>query len=284
MNRFFTTIALSFMLISGAYAAPNNETDGKTQEKEQPVAVDTSKKAQSVMTENGADKKESSKSDAKKVSAKKAETGEPQSSKFPLISTIIAVLSLAFSVFVFFFSKSKYEELYDRFATCKDDIGSLKSELNNIKNSLESNNHKVNDKFTAIKEQILGEIKVSQNQKVEPVLPVVEPVEQSEPKFMSRTFYGIYKSKAKGVFVDQTTDIREGNSTLEIVTVSDNVATVHLVDNLTKTQFSNLNGDAVQVIEGNPQSYEVISEVEGGRMELIEDIWTLSQPIKVNLS
>lgn len=284
MKRFYTTIALSFILISGAYASPNNEIDDKTPEKEQPAAVDTSKKAESVITENGANKKESSKSDVKEGLAKRSEADEPKSSKLHLFSTILAVLSLAFSAFVFFFSKSKYEELYDHFKTCKAEIGGLKSDLNSFKNSLDSNNHKVNDKFTAIKEQILEEIKVSQNQRVEPVLPNVEPVEQPEPKFVSRTFYGIYKSKPKGVYADQITDMREGNSTLEIVTVSDNAATVHLVDNLTKTQFSNLNGDAIQVIDGNPQSYEVISEVEAGRMELREDIWTLTQPIKVNLS
>ncbi len=110
-------------------------------------------------------------------------------------------------------------------------------------------------------------------------------VVEDEPKFVPKTFFGVYKQSSKGVKVDQTSSNKEGASTFEIITVSDDSAIYHIVDTLSKTQFASLNELAlVEVVEGNPQSYSSISEEDPGEMKLYDDVWRIEKKVKIRLS
>ena len=140
-------------------------------------------------------------------------------------------------------------------------------------------------KMQELKQQILEDVQLLSRKAVESHTDAesqtgFSPVAQFVPK----TLYGIFKSRFNGVPADQTTEVKETNSTIEIVTTSASSAQVHLVENLGKTQFANLNEAAVDVLEGNPQAYEDITEVEPGAMVLEEDTWKITRKIKVKLS
>ena len=290
MKRFISIFALSLMMFCGAYAAPENESANAPQENKETVAADTTKKPVADNSAKANDENtEAAKSGRQKKNEKDKAVVEEESARtslHPLISAILAVLALGFAAFVFFNSKSRYDELLNRYRRVKDDLKSLSFDIScDITNRMESQNIRFDGKLTALKDQILADLKSTKA--VETGVAEIKPevvAEPEPPKFVSQTFYGIYKSKVNGVYVDQITEMREGNSTLEIVTVSDNEADVHLVEGLTKTQFSGLMGDAVQVTEGNPQLYETITEEEAGHMTLNEDVWTLTQSIKVKLA
>lgn len=284
MKRIVSILVLSIFIVSGAHAAP--ETDTTNAPKVENQVADSTKSTSSV---SSADKDKSTKTALVKKSDKesKEESGLLESSSLSLISLIISVIALALTVVSFIFGKKKYESLYGRYEKVKFDLKCLSSEVNDeIKRRIDSSSVKLDAKINAVKEQILEEVKAVQTSKAE--IPEVEReiiVEPQPPKFVSRTFFGIYKPKARGVYIDQITDNRDGGSTFVIETVSETEAVVHLVDNLTKTQFSGLMGDAVAVTEGsNPQSYETISEVEAGRMVLSEETWTITKKILVQLS
>lgn len=275
MKKIFITIALSLFMVSGVYAAPENKVaEPDSTEK---AAVDTTKKQEAAPAKADQSKKES-----KAV----AEPEEKTTNKaLPITACGIAILALIGSAFAFFNSKSRYEELYDRYRKLREDSKSFSYEWKqDITSKIDFNNRKIDEKILAVKENILSELKAA--------LPEPHPVVVEAPvaadldvsMFVSQTMYGIFKTKVKGVYSNQVTDNREGNSTMEIVTVSDTEADVHLVSNLSKTQFSALMGDAVDVIEGNPQSFDTITEVEPGKMILDNDIWTLFQKIKVKLA
>ena len=84
---------------------------------------------------------------------------------------------------------------------------------------------------------------------------------------------------------EHTTPLQEAASTFEIITESDETAIYHIVDSLSKTQFASLNESSlVEVVEGNPQSYSSISEVEPGKMRLYDDVWKIEQRVKIKLS
>lgn len=286
MKRIISILALSIFVISVAYAAPKTNNASTVKVKEDSSVVDSAKAAAPVeMTEKGESLKAASIKTSTKESVK--ECNSSLTSLLPIVSLIVSILALALAAVVFIFSKKKYEELYGRYLKVKNDMKNLSYEINgNLSKKIDSNGAKIDAKIIAVKEQILEEMKAVQGSRVErsEFKPVI--TEESEPpKFVSKTFYGIYKPKAKGVYLDQITDIRDGGSTFEIKTISDTEAVMHLVDNLSKTQFSGLMGDAVDVTEGsNPQSYDTISEVEAGRMKLSEETWTITKKILVQLS
>lgn len=279
MKRFISILVLSLMMFcGGTFAAQQNDTTNISKENKENVE---DKKVSAPEVSDTTQKK----SDPEHNIYKKTEE-TALSSLLPLISAILAVLALVFTAFVFFNSKSRYDELYDRYRKVKDDLNSLRFDISgDITKRIDSNVVKINGSLAALKDQILNELKSEQSAKAEASGIKAKVVASPNPlRFISHKYYGIYKSRIKGVYAEQMTEMREGNSTFEIVTVSDNEADVHLVEGLTKTQFSGLMGDAVQVTEGNPQSYETISEEAAGHMTLNGDVWTLTQKIKVKLS
>lgn len=282
MNRIIAILALSIFMVSGACDAP--KTESANVPKTENTVVDSTKSFTPVTV---ADK---GKTDAF-VKSHSKETVEDrylsQPTLITLIALIISVISLAFATVVFIFSKSRYKELYGRYGRVKNDIDNLSYEIKgDLDRRIASNGATLDSKINAVKEQILEELRAVHVPHVEvPETKSEDITKQAHPKFVSRTFFGIYKPKAKGVYLDQITDIRDGGSTFEIETISEKEALVHLVDNLSKTQFSGLIGDAVDVTEGsNPQSYDIISEVEAGRMKLGEETWTITKKILVQLS
>lgn len=279
MKRIISILALSIFMISGAYAEP--KSDNANAPKEESTVVDSTKAGSPATV---ADNEEPAKTASVKSTSKEPveDSTSSQSSLITLIALIISVIALALAAFVFIFSKKRYEELYGRYRKLKDDLKNLPYEITgDLNRRIDSNEAKFEAKINAAKEEILEELRAVQTPKVEEPEVIADP---ELPKFISRTFYGIYKPKAKGVYLDQITDIRDGGSTFEIETISETEALVHLVDNLSKTQFSGLMGDAVEVTEGNPQSYENITEVEAGRMALSEETWAITKKILVKLS
>lgn len=283
MKRIISILVLSIFMVSGAYAAP--KTDNANALKEENSVVDSTKSSTPVTV---AEKDEPAQTASVKSTSKEPvkESTSSQSSLITLIALIISVIALALAAFVFIFSKKRYEELYGRYRKLKDDLKNLPYEITgDLNRRIDSNGAKFEAKVNAAKEEILEEMKAAQATQAEE--PEVKPeviAEPEPPKFVSKTFFGIYKPKAKGVYLDQITDNRDGGSTFEIETISETEALVHLVDNLSKTQFSGLMGDAVEVTEGNPQSFENIFEVEAGRMALSEETWTITKKILVKLS
>lgn len=274
MKKLFITIALSFFMVSGVSAAPENKiAKPDSTEKE---AVDTTKKQEVAPVKADQPKKES-----KAVDGLEEKT---TNNMLPIAACGIAILALIGSVVVFFNSKSRYEELYDRYCKLREDLRSFSFDWNhNVTSKIDFNNRKIDDKIQAVKESILSELKAAQPEPQPIVAETSTDVEPEAPKFVSQTMYGVFKTKVKGVHSDQVTDSREDDSTMEIVTVSDTEADAHLVSRLSKTQFSAL-GNAVDVIEGNPQSFDTITEAEAGKMILDNDIWTLQKKIKVKLA
>lgn len=280
MKRIISILVLSIFMVSGAYARQNADNTNTPETKEVSTVVDS---AEATSHASDAVKGES----AIATSSKSAgENKSSQSSFLTMIALLVSIVSLALAVVGIVFSWKRYEKLHGRYCKLKDDLETMKYDMKeDISRRIDSNVATLDDKINAVKEQ-LEELRAVQTSKSECADIKPEVVAKPEsPRFVSKTFFGIYKPKAKGVYIDQLTDTRDGGSTFEIETISDTEAIVHLVDNLSKTQFSGLMGDAVNVTEGsNPQSYDVISEVEAGRMSLNEETWTITKKILVKLS
>lgn len=198
----------------------------------------------------------------------------------PIISLIIAVLGLGTGVFAYFTANQKSKKIEGRLHKAIDDFESLELRLNSrLKDNLYLLDEKTDRKLNDLK----GEFSKYADFGKQDKLSSVEH-ENLEPVYKSMTWYGVFKPKYSGVPSEQLSDVKEDNSTLKIVTDSETEAHVSLVDNLGKTQFANLNETAVDVVDGNPQSYDRITEIQAGRMKLEDDVWVVVSKIRVKLS
>ncbi len=210
-----------------------------------------------------------------------------------LIAFILSLVSISFSVIsigTLIFVKKSSAKLENRI---KDKIIEIDSKFERLDIEL---GKKINNGATQTKEDltryindaITREFNVKQSSQPNKASYSVSDnggVVEDEPKFVPKTFFGVYKQSSKGVKVDQTSSNKEGASTFEIITVSDDSAIYHIVDTLSKTQFASLNELAlVEVVEGNPQSYSSISEEDPGEMKLYDDVWRIEKKVKIKLS
>lgn len=266
MKRIFSIFTISLLL--SVMSCVGNKTSN-------PVQPTTSSQD---TTETAGNKPEAKEGD-------KEQTIEEQKEKegirdfLPIISLIIAVLGLGTGVKAIFTANQKSKKLESRLHNAISDFESLELRINRLKANLNLLDEKTDRELNDLK----GELSKNADYGKQDIISSVEYVNQ-EHVYRSRTLYGVFKPKYSGVPSEQLSDVKEDNSTVKIVTDSETEAHVSLVDNLGKTQFANLNDTAVEVVDGNPQSYDRITEVESGRMRLEDEVWVLVSKIKVKLS
>ena len=209
--------------------------------------------------------------------------GSETSNVLVIISLAASVVAIVLAVLVFLDAKRKREELDYRCERhnrdLKDDVYNLNGKINKLSSELSKVQGYV-DRRIEESRTVLNAPKVPAET---PAIPVAPP--QEAPKYQPQTFYGVYKYSLNGVRVENLTQNKEDASTFEIVTESEDSAIYHLVGSLSKTQFASLNdSSAVEITEGIPQSYSVITEVAPGKMRLDNNVWKIEEKVKVKLS
>ncbi len=210
-----------------------------------------------------------------------------------LVALFLAIGAIVIGILAFRFAKKSSDELEHRCRKRKEEILDLECKVSRLETDL---GNKITNKSTQTQDYLTRYVDQTITQKLnthqasqvnKSPFSVAENGSAIEEalKFEPKTFFGVYKQSSKGVKADQTTTSKEGASTFEIITESDDMAIYHIVEGLSKTQFASLNDSSlVEVIEGNPQSYISISEVEPGKMKLYDDVWRIEQKVKIKLS
>mgnify|MGYP003472296242 FL=1 len=274
MKKIISIFAMSLLLSANVYADNNKDTADSLDQQKAEVTENKSDVSGTVVndsfnSDSTSDKREEA------VAADSIDT-------LSLISLIISVIALGVGVFAFILSNRKCTNLKGRYNKVDADLTGLNQRLDQKLRDARTENVK---KLEQLKSDILEDVsflirKQEESKKI--VTSTIKAVE--EPIFTPKTLYGVFKTRLNGVHSDQMTEVQEATSTLMISTKSENTASVSLVRNLDKVQFGNLNENAVEVLDGNPLSYDSIIEVEAGLMRLDDDIWVLEKKIKVKLS
>lgn len=274
MKKTILTFIASLMVLTGVIAVPQAKTtaiaDNKTEEV-QSAKADSATVRQSETTNkktNGDDNtkgttKNSIKSDKTAILA-----------ILSIVALAVALLALAAAIFAYLKILRFIRALKELSVETAEYI--TKVELENL-----LTNHKA--ELGRLIKVYLQKIEESKAQ-VKPQPEPVAPIPTSEPaRFISRVYYGVFQSNYNGVLSNKLTTLRESKSTVKIETRSETTARVSIVDNLSPTQFSSIEESLVDIVEGNPQQYDAIIQLEAGDMCLIDDVWTVTSKIKVKL-
>ena len=282
------SVALSFSAMAERYTkvAPAPASQTEVSAKDTSIVQDTSKvsSAASDYTYTPNKKQENSSSDFETLRAVCI---------LSLIAIFMAIVSIIVGILAIRKVRRSEDIMDQRLRNRKQEINDVSQGLVKLKNELKS---EINSNVSQVQNSLLREINAIKSlntlsQRPKPMgAPIgsagfesATPVEK--PKFESKTFYGVYKPTRKGVRVEEMTPNKEGATTFEIITESADTALYHIVETLSKTQFASLNESyAIEVVEGNPQSYTTISEVEAGKMKLYDDVWRIEQKVKIKLS
>lgn len=275
MKKTILTFIASLVVLTGVIAVPQAKTtaiaDNKTEEVQSAKAdsatvnqSETPIKTDSVDKNTKGTTKNSTKSDKTATLA-----------ILSIVALAVALLALAAAIFA-----------YLKILRLIKDLNELPVETAEYITKVELENRLTSHK-TELGKQIkvyLQKIEESKAQ-VKPQLEPVAPTPKAEPaRFISSVYYGVFQSNYNGVPSNKLTSLRESKSTVKIETRSETTARVSIVENLSPTQFSSIEESLVEIVEGNPQQYDAIAQLEAGEMHLVEDVWTVTSKIKVKLS
>lgn len=279
---------LLFLAISMSFAAPKSEAVIDNNENTEVKADSSATTVASADMGVGSDMRDDSVSHGRRDRTKHEgiESGGEKSNALPLIALILSIVSIAASAYLFI-SYKKVSYLEEKVKHNKESFENYKSTIESKINTLNSNARSskttsCDDKITELEAKIK-----SLEEKLATPAPAPAPVAEAVPEvqpYVPVTYYSIYDATINGVEVEKLKSAKSDSSVLKIVTKSDSLADVTIVEGLGVTQLARLFDSSCTNVDGNTQKFTKVEVIKKGVMSLDNDEWIFTEPIRIKLS